>query len=78
MKIADESGQLIFRPAEEDFTSQTLSQLFQAEGQTSLPMGEPGRRQATKPSRCLAHRVISKASAEALTIATKLAMDSIA
>jgi len=75
-KIAAEGGTLIFIVGGEEATIEKLKPLFAATGKKIFRMGETGKGQATKLAMNLQIALIYEGFAEALTLATKLGVDS--
>jgi 3-hydroxyisobutyrate dehydrogenase-like beta-hydroxyacid dehydrogenase len=75
-KIGAANGTLIFMVGGEEATIDRLSPLFAAMGKKIFRMGETGKGQATKLAMNLQIALIYEGFAEALTLATKLGVDS--
>jgi 3-hydroxyisobutyrate dehydrogenase-like beta-hydroxyacid dehydrogenase len=75
-KIGAENGTLIFMVGGGEAVIQRLSPLFAAMGKKIFRMGETGKGQATKLAMNLQIAMIYEGFAEALTLATKLGVDS--
>ena len=75
-KIAAEAGSLIFMVGGDDAVVARLQPLFQAMGKQVFHMGETGKGQTTKLVMNLQIALIFEGFAEALTLATKLGVDS--
>jgi 3-hydroxyisobutyrate dehydrogenase-like beta-hydroxyacid dehydrogenase len=75
-KIGAANGTLIFMVGGEPSTIDKLSPLFAAMGKKIFRMGETGKGQATKLAMNLQIAMIFEGFAEALTLATKLGVDS--
>lgn len=75
-KIGAANGTLIFMVGGDEATVQRLNPLFAAMGKKIFRMGEIGKGQATKLAMNLQIALIFEGFAEALTLATKLGVDS--
>ena len=75
-KIGAANGTLIFMVGGDEGTVQRLNPLFAAMGKKIFRMGETGKGQATKLAMNLQIALIFEGFAEALTLATKLGVDS--
>jgi 3-hydroxyisobutyrate dehydrogenase-like beta-hydroxyacid dehydrogenase len=75
-KIGAGNGTLIFMVGGDEATIDRLNPLFAAMGKKIFRMGETGKGQATKLSMNLQIALIYEGFAEALTLATKLGVDS--
>ena len=75
-KIGAANGTLIFMVGGEEATIDRLNPLFAAMGKKIFRMGETGKGQATKLAMNLQIALIYEGFAEALTLATKLGVDS--
>jgi 3-hydroxyisobutyrate dehydrogenase len=75
-KIGAADGTLIFMVGGDEATVQRLNPLFTAMGKKIFRMGETGKGQATKLVMNLQIALIFEGFAEALTLATKLGVDS--
>jgi 3-hydroxyisobutyrate dehydrogenase-like beta-hydroxyacid dehydrogenase len=75
-KIGAADGTLIFMVGGDEATVQRLNPLFAAMGKKIFRMGETGKGQATKLAMNLQIALIFEGFAEALTLATKLGVDS--
>ena len=75
-KIGAGNGSLIFMVGGDEATIDRLSPLFAAMGKKIFRMGETGKGQATKLAMNLQIALIYEGFAEALTLATKLGVDS--
>jgi 3-hydroxyisobutyrate dehydrogenase-like beta-hydroxyacid dehydrogenase len=75
-KIGAANGTLIFMVGGDEATVQRLNPLFAAMGKKIFRMGESGKGQATKLVMNLQIALIFEGFAEALTLATKLGVDS--
>ena len=75
-KIGAANGTLIFMVGGDEATVQRLNPLFAAMGKKTFRMGETGKGQATKLVMNLQIALIFEGFAEALTLATKLGVDS--
>jgi 2-hydroxy-3-oxopropionate reductase len=75
-KIGAANGTLIFMVGGDEATVQRLHPLFAAMGKKIFRMGETGKGQATKLAMNLQIALIFEGFAEALTLATKLGVDS--
>ena len=75
-KIGAADGTLIFMVGGDEATVQRLNPLFAAMGKKIFRMGETGKGQATKLVMNLQIALIFEGFAEALTLATKLGVDS--
>ncbi len=75
-KIGAANGTLIFMVGGEPETIERLNPLFAAMGKKIFRMGETGKGQATKLAMNLQIALIFEGFAEALTLATKLGVDS--
>src|SRR5438552_17567920 len=74
-KAAAESGTLIFMVGGEEAAIEKLKPLFAAMGKLFFRMGDTGKGQATKLAMNLQIALIYEGFAEALTLATKLGVD---
>jgi 3-hydroxyisobutyrate dehydrogenase-like beta-hydroxyacid dehydrogenase len=75
-KIGAANGTLIFMVGGEDTVIERLNPLFAAMGKKIFRMGDTGKGQATKLAMNLQIALIFEGFAEALTLATKLGVDS--
>src|SRR5579863_1794334 len=75
-KIGARDGTLVFIVGGDDAPIERLKPLFAAMGKKIFPMGETGKGQATKLAMNLQIALIFEGFAEALTLATKLGVDS--